>query len=354
MNWITRRAASERPEKVEACGDFTTVQGVQHIKWDGRYILSNRNWCFVLKVVSLSSSPKLILDLHGRIIAILLGRPEDPDWDDVVRKAGQAMDRARRVGKTSGAFSSAKDSSHRRGKYAQLTTGVSFGGGQQVASPGNLVNAPERLKLINYLLRNKNIRRLAGFQSSGLARYAPKLWRFMVDNLQLLFDRHPGLEHNFSNSIFPAATFNLGPTVVTAEHEDLNNVVHGLCGITNGGDFDHIKGGQIYLKQLKLVIDFPSGASMLIPSVFITHGNTPIQPHETRFSFTQYAAGGLMRWVKYGFRSSKSVLATLGGSELLASFDGVPGSRWQWVMGLFSKPAELEADRLAAFGSSYI
>ncbi|KAJ6524637.1 hypothetical protein DFH09DRAFT_1286332 [Mycena vulgaris] len=309
-----------------------TRAGVLHIRWDGR-------------------SPKLILDAHGRIIAILLGRPEDPDWDDVVRDAIKAMNRARRAGFASGAFR-ARDTKHRRGSYAVLSTGVSFGGGQK--RPGNLVNSAKRQKIINYLLRNKSLRRLAGFQSSGFARFAPKLWRYYVDNLRLLFEHHDGLQHNFTNSIFPATTLNLGPQVVTDTHFDLNNLMHGLCGITAAGDFDHTVGGQIHMEQIKVVIDFPSGSSMLIPSAFIAHGNTPIQEGETRLSLTQYAAGGLFRWIKYGFRSAKSVLACAGGADLVASFDGVPGSRWEWAMNLFSKPEELEGDRRAALGPAYI
>ncbi|KAJ7101231.1 hypothetical protein B0H15DRAFT_769360 [Mycena belliarum] len=301
---------------------------------------------------SLSSrSPKLILDAHGRIIAILLGRPEDPDWDAVVDDAHRAMRRAYRAGLASDAFR-AKDVKHRRGDFAVLASGVSFGGGQK--RPGNLVHSIKQQKLINYLLRNKSIRRLAGFQSSGFARYAPKLWRYYVDTLRLLYEHHDGLQHNFSNSVFPAMTCNLGPDVVTDEHADFNNLVHGLCGVTSGGRFNHKTGGHIYMKQIKLTIDFPSGASILLPSAFIDHGNTPIEGGESRISLAQYAAGGLFRWVKYGFRSAKSVLGSAGGAQLVASYDGVPGSRWQWAMGLFSKPDELEADRRAALGTAYI
>ncbi|KAJ6523891.1 hypothetical protein DFH09DRAFT_937614, partial [Mycena vulgaris] len=292
-----------------------------------------------------------ILDIHGRIIAILLGRPGDPEWDNIVRDTAQAMARARRAGVTAGIFR-AKDNQHRRDHYAALSMRVSFGGGQK--RPGNLVNCAKQQKIINYLLRNKSLRRITGFQSSGFARYAPKLWRYYVDNLRRLFEHHDGLKHNFSNSILPAATVNLGPSVVTNEHFDWNNLLHGLCGITSAGDFDHTVGSQIHMKQIGLVIDYPSGSSMLIPSAFLAHGNTPIQKGETRYLFTQYAAGGLFRWIKYGFRSAKSVLTTPGGADLVASFDGVPGSLWEWAMSLFSKLEELEADRQAALGDTYI
>ncbi|KAJ6626308.1 hypothetical protein B0H10DRAFT_2303954 [Mycena sp. CBHHK59/15] len=38
-----------------------------------------------------------------------------------------------------------------------------------------------------------------------------------------------------------------------------------------------------------------------MPSGCVDHGNTPLQPGETRTSMTQYAAGGLFRWVAYDF-----------------------------------------------------
>jgi hypothetical protein len=76
--------------------------------------------------------PKLVLDVHGRIIVILIGTPEDPDWDEVIKDAIKAMKRACRHGARRGLFKTG-DMRHRRGRYLPLHSGVSFGGGQQVA-----------------------------------------------------------------------------------------------------------------------------------------------------------------------------------------------------------------------------
>ncbi|KAJ7710793.1 hypothetical protein B0H17DRAFT_1324322 [Mycena rosella] len=270
--------------------------GAWHIKWDGRYV---------------------ILDTEGHIITVLLGHPEDPDWDSVVCDACKVMAYARRMGYLSGALD-LRDAAHRRGHFAIYTSSVSFGGRQK--RPGNLVCSAKCQKIINYLLSNKSVRRLVGFQSSGFAQYAPKLERYYVDTLQQLLEHHEGLEHNLTNSIFPAVTFNVGPDVVTDEHADFNNSIHRLCGLTSGKTFDHTRGGhthggQLYMKELKLVIDFPSGSSMLILSAFVRHGNTPIQEGETRYSLAQYVAGGLFRWVMYGFQSVKLLLSTASGSN---------------------------------------
>ncbi|KIJ15210.1 hypothetical protein PAXINDRAFT_24666, partial [Paxillus involutus ATCC 200175] len=65
--------------------------------------------------------------------------------------------------------------------------------------------------------------------------YAPKLYRHMADTLEPLHDRYPHLRRNFSNSVYPTATFNLGPQVVTLEHVDCANLPHGWCSIWAGG-----------------------------------------------------------------------------------------------------------------------
>ncbi|KAJ7023219.1 hypothetical protein C8F04DRAFT_970386, partial [Mycena alexandri] len=285
-----------------------------------------------------------ILDAEGRIVAILLGTPDDPDWPNVVEQAAKAMDRARRIAHKRGAWRVGQV--HRRGRHLPLFAGASFGGGQK--RPGNLRNTKLFNYLVKELLHNKSIRRIAGFQSSGLALYAPKLYRYYCQILRALFEHHPDLIHTFDNSVFPAATFNCGDAVAF-DHCDFLNLVHGLCPVTSAGKFDHKLGGHIYLGQLRLVIEFPSGATAIIPSGCVDHGNTPIQANETRFSITQFAAGGLFRWVEYGFQTAKSLLAQAGGQVKRDAFDGVPGSRWQWALSLFSKVDELAADRSLVF-----
>ncbi|KAJ7928226.1 hypothetical protein B0H13DRAFT_1597874, partial [Mycena leptocephala] len=290
-----------------------------------------------------SRNPLLILDRHGRIIAVFVGAPEDPEWDDVVKKAVEVMEHARKEGLRLGAFERGSNV-HRHGRYWTLQ-----GGGQK--RPGNLVNTPLQRRLFHKLLRNPYIRRVCGFQSSAFRTFGPKLFLGYVTNLSALFEHHPGLRHNFSNSIFPSCTYNLGPQSVTFEHADDRNRPLGWCGVSTGGDFDHKKSAHLYLKQLKLVVEFPPAATSLIPSAVVEHGNTPLAPNETRYSITQYAAGGLFRWVKYGFKTAKQLLAQKGGKAQKAALDGAPGQRLQEGLDLFSKLDELAADHATCFGN---
>jgi hypothetical protein len=68
------------------------------------------------------------------------------------------------------------------------------------------------------------------------------------------------------------------------------------------GFFDPTKGAQIVLWDLKVIIEFPPGAQILIPSAILYHSNASIQQGEERYSFTQYCSGPLFRWVDTGFK----------------------------------------------------
>jgi hypothetical protein len=67
---------------------------------------------------------------------------------------------------------------------------------------------------------------------------------------------------------------------VTFPHLDFANLAWGWCAITALGDFDPDKGGHLILWDLKLIIRFPPGSTILIPSTLIHHSNTSIHPHE--------------------------------------------------------------------------
>lgn len=101
---------------------------------------------------------------------------------------------------------------------------------------------------------------------------------------------------------FMATTANLGPQTVCLLHRDYNNLSFGLCGIIALGDFDHTKGGHLYLKEANVVLEVGRGDTVFIPSACITHGNLPISPSENRFSITLYTAGQLFHWVRNGMR----------------------------------------------------
>lgn len=112
----------------------------------------------------------------------------------------------------------------------------------------------------------------------------------------------------------PSAAFNLGPRMVCTPHHDTKNLSFGICCITALGCFDPVAGGHLVLEELQLVVEFPPGATVLIPSAVVTHSNTTIQG-ERRYSFTQYASSTLFSYVKNGMRTTRSLLLALSLEE---------------------------------------
>ena len=75
------------------------------------------------------------------------------------------------------------------------------------------------------------------------------------------------------------------------------------------------------------------------------HGKTPIQSHERRMRFTQYAAGALFQWVNNGFQKAEDVRG-----ELKERLDAEAPMHFKQQLGLYSKLEELLDDRIRVFG----
>lgn len=151
--------------------------------------------------------------------------------------------------------------------------------------------------------------------TGAFAAWAPKLYAYYVKILKELLAHDPDLFLVFVNSGWAAATFNFGPTTACFRHRDHGNLPFGWCGITALGDYNPDTGGHIVMWQLGLVIRFPPGSSINIPSAAVDHSNVPIRHGERRFSFTQYSAGGLFRWVQHGFQKEEAYFNSLTDEE---------------------------------------
>ncbi|KAF8160340.1 hypothetical protein K438DRAFT_1619494, partial [Mycena galopus ATCC 62051] len=265
-----------------------------------------------------------IVDADGRIVAVLLGRPEGDEWDNILCELRDLMDSVRRCGLRRGVFHSG-NKHHRRGDFHVLQAGVTKGPGQK--KPGNLAHSKPYRRLLRPLMRHCATCRIAGFQSSSHVRYLPKMYHHQHATMQGIFADQLDLIQPFRNSVFPTVTFNLGPDVVTPKHLDMLNNPAGFCAVTAVGDFDHTQGGHFYMKQLKTVCEFPLGSTILLLSGTCEHGNTPIQKNETQYSMSQYAAGVLFRWAAYGYQSSHSLLAQVDGARCKGEITCSVGAR---------------------------
>jgi hypothetical protein len=133
---------------------------------------------------------------------------------------------------------------------------------------------------------------------------------------QTLLKKHQHLRRTFARSPFTAVTANLGPVSVSPPHADFANKADGMCLIGALGCFDPEQGGHLVLWDYDLIVRFPPGCSILIPSAVVTHSNTPIQDGEERFSLIQHSAGSLFRWVANNFQTDLSWRASATAEDL--------------------------------------
>ncbi|KAJ6486627.1 hypothetical protein C8R45DRAFT_773178, partial [Mycena sanguinolenta] len=141
------------------------------------------------------------------------------------------------------------------------------------------------------------------FETDTFKVWNPAAHDYCKATLHVLVTNNKALEHNFVHkpSAFAAATVNFGP--VTGCHINGTNLGWGWCSITVLGDLDTSCGGHLVLWDLKLIIEFSAGSTVLLPSTILYHLNTIIVPGEHHYSFTQFTAANLFHWVNNSFRS---------------------------------------------------
>ncbi|KAK1217089.1 hypothetical protein PQX77_020273 [Marasmius sp. AFHP31] len=283
------------------------------IEWDGRETMR-------------------LIDAQNRVIVMCIGCPEDRKWGNVSQRLAVRVGQARQRTKIR--------KRNRRGRFKALQAGVSYGMGMK--KPAVLGQASRTNKdVMAELLEDGDMIRIAGAQSSAFETWSPDLYTSYAQNKCSLVEHDPSLHWNFPNSIFAAITINLGPRTVSIDHTDYNNRCDGFCGITPLAPatkgFDYRRGGHLILWDLKIVIEFPPGTTILVPSAVLRHSNVAIGKDEERYSVTQYTAGGLFQWVEHGFQSEKSFYSSLSPDELIAQ-QQKDEFRWIHALNHFPKP----------------
>ncbi|KAJ7082459.1 hypothetical protein B0H15DRAFT_803272 [Mycena belliarum] len=237
-----------------------------------------------------------IVDSHGRIIAVLAGRPNDPTYDAAASEAFATL-----------AAEAARPNfplhmHHRRGAFPAVNAGIFYGQGTDRPC---LLNNKAQSAMVARLLANPNFNRLASYADAAFAIWAPLIYKHYRDHDAALRTRYPNLRRNFVGSIFACAAFNFGPNAWTVKHRDVQNLAFGWCAVQSLGRFAPEHGGHLVLWDLMLVIEFPPGSTILLPSATISHSNLPVdvKAGEERASFTQYTPGALLRFIDNGFRT---------------------------------------------------
>jgi hypothetical protein len=208
--------------------------------------------------------------------------------------------------------------------------------------PGNFKNTPANQLALEELFSDPNIKRIAGHASSLFKTYFPRMHAYYQETLEALLKAHPHLRPAFLHDApggghipWCAASPNVGERVVTFPHTDQANLAAGICVVAALKGFNPDKGGHLIFWDLGLVVRFPPGTVILLPSALLLHSNVQIMDDEERCSLTLYSAGGLFRWVYNGFCSDKTVSET-ADHDVLARREVERAGRWAEGLARFS------------------
>ncbi|KAK7049201.1 hypothetical protein VNI00_005802 [Paramarasmius palmivorus] len=271
----------------------------------------------------------------GKIIVIIAPGPHgDPTWGTCCKEAAEVL-RSLRPRCRFRPHNNGKSRS--RGDISALHYGISVGNGQKKPQVLSDLGVNNR-KVMDQIRLHKSFQRIVGFMTSVFLAWAPHLFFYYVQIMGLLLSSDERLYRPFDNSPFACFTVNFGPRTVCLPHRDTKNLAFGWCAICALGEFDYTKGGHLVLWEMKLVIEFPPGAIIFIPSAVCCHFNTAIQDGEERFSFTTYSSGGLFRWVEHGFQLEGAYQKTEQAVRDAQQKD----SRWVRGLNLFLTLDELQ------------
>ncbi|KAK7054023.1 hypothetical protein R3P38DRAFT_2381946, partial [Favolaschia claudopus] len=117
---------------------------------------------------------------------------------------------------------------------------------------------------------------------------------------------HPSAFYPCEASVFSAATVELGGPHRTRSDwrghiPPFEAAVWSI--LTAAGTYRSIYGGHLIVWDLGLVIQFPAGSSILVPTGIVRYSFVEVRPGEDRFSILQWAGSGVRRFVENGYKT---------------------------------------------------
>lgn len=94
--------------------------------------------------------------------------------------------------------------------------------------------------------------------------------------------------------------------------------------------------------SLGVVVEFPPGCGILLPSAPVEHSNTPLAPGERRSSVAFFLSSGLARWYHNGYMSDKEYLER-ASAEQKKKWQGYRDHLWEFGMSLWKHEAKTRA-----------
>ncbi|KAF9521977.1 hypothetical protein CPB83DRAFT_865086 [Crepidotus variabilis] len=147
-----------------------------------------------------------VLDSLKRVVVVLIGKPGG-DYNIASERVFKFI---QHLG-NSEPFTRG-ETQHLRGKFPAVNAGISLGPGCTFPSR---VGVGSHDEMVEKLLNNKDVQRLASHQDAAFKLWHPKLYAHYDQMSVKLRGRIPSLQKNFKQSVFTSMAFNFPPNVRT-------------------------------------------------------------------------------------------------------------------------------------------
>jgi hypothetical protein len=125
---VQDKAQNQPPPSIE---EFLAAASTnKEVDWDGRYVRRGSQLALIF-MCDIPRETALLVDIHGRVFAILAGHPDTPEaWNQLQRRLYNELKELR-----DGSRWTTESLQDRRGTFARRAFGVSYGNGQTVRAP---------------------------------------------------------------------------------------------------------------------------------------------------------------------------------------------------------------------------
>ncbi|KAJ7106118.1 hypothetical protein C8R43DRAFT_1140605 [Mycena crocata] len=155
------------------------------------------------------------------------------------------------------------------------------------------------------LMASMAMKCLLGFGNRFLEVYCTVAFSALQAQKDLFLQHDPCAMYPSDASVFSAASVEFGgpprgqaSTGVPDRYEAGSWSI--LCAL---GKYSSVHGGHVIFWDLGLVIAFPSGSTILIPTGLVRYSFVKVREGERRYSVLQWAGSGLTRWALNGGRT---------------------------------------------------
>ncbi|KAJ7086889.1 hypothetical protein B0H15DRAFT_801511 [Mycena belliarum] len=246
-----------------------------------------------------SRSPRAVVADDSSLVLVLGGRPRNGDWVPLLapEATGACSEAAQRMVQTPDEIAS--------GAAPTLTGGVGETFNEDIPPTEHTGGRALNALIFFQLFRSLAVKRLVGYGNLLLQVYCPTAFSALqAEKLAFLEHKRSAL-YPCDSSVFSSTTFEFGgPHRRTSSNGQPDRFQAGAWSVLHAlGNYAPTRGGHVIFWDLGIVVCFPSGSTILIPTGVIHYSFVKVREDEFRYSLLQWAGAGISRWLANGHRT---------------------------------------------------